>query len=454
MSRKLLTISIVFVLGLILISCGSSAAESADPTTAPENPLSVIQTLTAQTTFVPPTPVGGVVVQGPDDYVGLIRQAWSIVKAEYVWGDFNGADWDAIYDEYVALAEEVTSSEELWDLLTELILELDDDHSRFVPPERLGLEAGVETSLDAAPRPGTGILFSLGPAREDEYATIWDVCEQSSAASAGITRGDIILAIDGEPLEKQAGVYTRRVIAEQALFGTGGTTVTLTVWQGPDQNPVDITLPLGGVGGCPYRYSFIVNDDPRIAYIRVPDFDGDTEAYLLSTLADFEEVQVLDGLILDVRHNPGGNSDASTEVFAEGIVGTVGPHREGEQRMIYRMRGPVGWNKTTPLVVLTDGASHSAADYFPASLKELDRAIIVGMNSAGNTDGHTGYILADGTLIRLAVTTLELNDGTNLEGIGVTPHVIVPLGTWGLKAKPYDTQIQAGIDILLELIGK
>jgi len=452
MTRKLLTLSLILLLGIILISCGSSATESAEPTLAGDNPLAAIQELTAQTTFVPPTPVGGVVVQGPDDYVGLVKQAWSIVEADYVWGDYNGADWDAIYIEYVEKAEKVTSSEELWDLQTELILELDDDHSRFVPPERLGREAGVETSLDAAPRPGTGIMIFPGPGREDEYLTIWDVCEQSSAASAGISRGDIILAIDGEAIEKEEGEYSR-VNASEVLFGTGGESVTLNIWQGPDQDPVDISLPLGGVGGCPYRYSYVVNADPYIAYIRVPDFDGDTEAYLLRTIDEFEVDQALDGLILDVRHNPGGNSDASTEVFAEGIVGTVGPHREDKQRTIYRMRGPVGWNKTTPLVVLIDGASHSAADYFPASLKELERATILGMNSAGNTDGHTGYILSDGTMIRLAVTTLELNDGTNLEGIGVTPDVIVPLGTWGLKAEPYDTQIQAGIDTLLEMIG-
>ena len=85
-------------------------------------------------------------------------------------------------------------------------------------------------------------------------------------------------------------------------------------------------------------------------------------------------------------------------------------------------------------------------------MKELGRATIVGMNSAGNTDGHTGYILADGTLIRLAVMSMALNDGTNLEGIGVTPDVLAPLGTWGLKAEPYDLQIQAGIDTLLEMI--
>jgi carboxyl-terminal processing protease len=168
----------------------------------------------------------------------------------------------------------------------------------------------------------------------------------------------------------------------------------------------------------------------------------------LSAIRDMEKDAPLEGLILDVRHNPGGNSDDSAGIFADGIVGTVGALREGKQRQIYRIRG-VDWNDTTPLVVLTDGSSHSAADYFPAAMKELERATIIGTNSAGNTEGIVSRSLADGTLIRLAITTLLLNDGTSLEGVGVTPQVYVPLGQWGLKQKPYDVQLQAAIDYLL-----
>lgn len=450
-SRKLLIIFLVLLLGMLLISCGSPVLEVAEPTLAPDNPIAAIQTLTASTTLVPPTPVGGVVVEGPDDYVGIVKQAWSIINTEYVRDDFNGVDWDGIYDEYVVLAEDVTSSEELWILLAALVDELGDDHSRFVPPENMGREFGIETRDDPEPQPATGITIWPGPAREDEYLTVWDVCELSSAASAGITRGDIILAIDGAPVVKVDGEYSREDLIAVG-FGKGGNSVDLTVWQDPAQEPVDLTLTLGGVGSCPYRYSFLVSEDPRIAYIRVPDFAGDTEAYLLSTIGDFENEAVLDGLILDVRHNPGGNSDDEMSIFVEGTIGTVGPLRKDKQRTIYRIRGPIHWNDSTPLVVLIDGASHSAADYFPAGLKELGRATIVGMNSAGNTEGINSWILADGTLIRLAWTTMALNDGTLLEGVGVTPDVVIPLGTWGLKAEPYDLQIQAGIDTLLNII--
>ena len=82
-------------------------------------------------------------------------------------------------------------------------------------------------------------------------------------------------------------------------------------------------------------------------------------------------------------------------------------------------------------------------------MQELERAAIVGMPSAGNTEGIISFNLADGTLIRLAVMTLVLNDGTILEGDGVQPDILVPLGEWGLKQEPFDVQLQAAIDYLI-----
>jgi carboxyl-terminal processing protease len=416
---------------------------------APSGPLATAQALAAQTTLVPPTPVGGVgsVDIAADDYVGIFKQAWAIVEAEYVRDNYNGVDWDAVYDEYLPKAEQVQSSEELHVLLADLIHELGDSHSRFVPPSRMQAEFGVGSS-DGTPRPWTGIQVWPGPGREDQYLSAWYVCELSPAALAGIETGDSILAVDGEKVTTGSDGIIDSTFVSGAVFGTGGDSVTLTVQSGPDESPRDVTVELGGAGGCDDWRHMIVNESPRIGYIRIPDFDGNAGSNILSAIRDMEKDAPLEGLILDVRHNPGGNSDDSAGIFADGIVGTVGALREGKQRQIYRIRG-VDWNDTTPLVVLTDGSSHSAADYFPAAMKELERATIIGTNSAGNTEGIVSRSLADGTLIRLAITTLLLNDGTSLEGVGVTPHVYVPLGQWGLKQKPYDVQLQAAIDYLL-----
>jgi len=427
------------------------------PTNTPEptatkkplvGPMATAAALSAQVTLNPPTPVGGFDTSNiqPDDYVDIVKQAWHIINANYVRDNFNGADWDAIYDQYVVLAADVGSSEQLWDLLTELVHELQDDHSRFVPPENMAAEFGVATSDSSEPSPWTGIGVWPGPSREDEYFYAWDVCANSAAAAAGIQRGDIILAIDGQPVEPDQDGFTRDQ-SRAVAFGTGGDTVMLNVWSGPDQEPRDVEVGLGGAGGCDTWRHEIVSQSPRIGYIRIIDFGGDSAHEIMDAINTMEAETPLDGLILDIRHNPGGNSDESSGIFADGIVGTEGPLRADKQRTIYRIRG-VDWNETTPLVVLTDGSSHSAADYFPAALKELGRATIIGMPSAGNTEGIISFGLADGTLIRLAVMTMALNDGTILEGIGVTPDIIVPLGQWGLRQQPYDAQLQAAIDFL------
>ena len=90
------------------------------------------------------------------------------------------------------LAEDVTSSEELWDLLGQMVGELNDSHSRHVPPDRMTAEFGIDTAAAGEAQAASGIVIWPGPSREDEYLTVWDVCAQSAAAQAGITRGDII----------------------------------------------------------------------------------------------------------------------------------------------------------------------------------------------------------------------------------------------------------------------
>ena len=473
MKGKVATLSIVITcLALVLGACGTGPQVSptaappptlkstetstplpqptATPTKkAPSGPLATAAAMAAQVTLVPPTPIGGVDAKdiAPDDYVGIFKQAWAIVDANYVRDNYNGVDWNAIYDEYLPKAEQVTSSEELHVLLANLIHELGDGHSRYVPPENMQAEFGVETSDSAAPRPWTGIEIWPGPSRDDQYLYAWHVCESGPAAFAGIETGDIILAIDGEDVVVGPDGIDRS-FAYGTEYGTGGDSVTLTVQSGSDEAPRDVTLDLGGASGCDDWHHEIVSESPRIGYIRVPNFDGNAATNIMSAIRDMEKDAPLEGIIVDVRHNPGGNSDDSSGIFASGIVGTEGPLREGEQRTVYRIRG-TDWNDTTPMVVLTDGSSHSAADYFPAAMKELKRATIIGTNSAGNTEGIVSFSLADSTLIRLAVTTLLLNDGTGLEGIGVTPDVVVPLGEWGLKQKPYDVQLQAAIDYLL-----
>jgi C-terminal processing protease CtpA/Prc len=378
-----------------------------------------------------------------DDYPALINQACGIVRDNYVRDNYNGVDWEATCAEYATRAESIESQEAYWDLMSAFIGELGDNHSRYVPPSNFAAEFDLPS--EGGGRPWAG--WSLWPAKEDEQLMIWYVCEFGAAASAGLQRGDVILTINGEPIERDEDGFDRGAI-NQLLYANEDSAL-LTVQRGPDREPEEIELVFSGAGGCDGWQIGLLSESPRIGYIRIPDFGGGSDTNLLAAIERLEEDGALDGLVVDIRHNPGGNSDADIAVFTAGEFGKTGSLRSDATLTVYRIRGPVKWNETTPLAVLIDGNSHSAADYFAAAMKVSGRATLVGMPSAGNTEGINSWNLADGTVIRLAWMTLVLPDGNTIEGTGIVPDIQVPLGDWGLREVP-DVQLMAAYEALTE----
>jgi carboxyl-terminal processing protease len=380
-----------------------------------------------------------------DDYVGLINQACTIVQNNYVRDNFNGVDWTAVCEEYRSLAADIDNQEAFWDLAADLISELNDNHSRLVRPDDFANEFQFPQEGAGIPWPG----MEIDPAREDEQVMLWDVCDSGPAAGAGLQRGDHVLEINGTPLVPGENGYDAAKINQ--LLYSRETEATLLVQQGSDREPEEINLTFGGASGCDGWTYGELSLDPHIGYIRIPSFAGNAATNILQMIEWLEEDGPLEGLILDVRHNPGGNADESLAIFTSGEFGTLGPLREDATRTIYRIRGPVRWNETTPVALLTDGASHSAAEYFATALQQSGRAVLVGMPTAGNTEGISGFNLPDGSLIRLAVMTILLPDGSTIEEIGVQPDIEVPLGEWGLRQVP-DIQLERGIEELLALM--
>lgn len=417
--------------------------EPAEPTVAPTKTLSPVQATQQAMLAMMPTraPVETSPTIAEDDYVALTNQACEIVRDNYVRDNYNGVDWEATCAEYAVLAESIDNQGDFWNLMEDFIHELSDNHSRFVRIDRFAAEFDLPS--EGSGRPWAGM--NIWPAKEDEQILIWYVCEVGAAASAGLQRGDVILSINGETFTRGEDGYDYTEV-NHALYANEDSAV-LTVQRGPDREPEEMTLTFGSAGGCDGWRVELLSETPRIGYVRVPDFGGDAATNIQTAIGLLEEDGALDGLILDIRHNPGGNSDESIAIFTEGIFGKVGSLRSDSTQTTYRIRGPVKWNETTPLAVLTDGNSHSAADYFPAAMKVSGRAILVGMPSAGNTEGISGFNLADGSLIRLAVSTLELPDGNTFEGVGIIPDIQVPLGDWGLREVP-DVQLQAAYEAL------
>lgn len=381
-----------------------------------------------------------------DDYVASVGEGCRIVRDHYLRDDFNGVDWDRVCRQYQARAKLINSELAFWELMEDLLLELGDNHSRFVKPE--GFAAAATIPGEGKGVPWAGLTISSG--REDDQLRIWDVCKTGPAAAAGLRRGDIVLAINGERPQPTKGGFDERQI-NRNLYDRAES-VTLTVQRGPEQELESVTLHFGRATGCDGWTYGIVSENPRIGFVRVHDFGMTSDENILSAIERMERDQQLDGLILDVRHNPGGNADRDIAIFTSGAFGTFGPLRDDATKSVYLIRGPVRWNETTPVAVLIDGASQSAAEYFAAAMQQAGRAILVGMPTAGNTEAIASFNLTDGSFIRLAVSTLVLPDGSVLEGIGVTPDLLVPLGDWGLRQEP-DVQFAAAYEAIAQQFG-
>jgi C-terminal processing protease CtpA/Prc len=206
---------------------------AATPTLPPIQ--ATLQAMAAKVSVVPSESSSDVIAK--DDYPALLKHGCGIVLANYVRDDFNGVDWDAVCDDYRAQVSEIGDQEVFWDLMESLVVELGDNHSRFVRPDRFAGEFGLPTEGGGQPWPG----FTVWPAREDEQLMLWDVCQTGPAAEAGLLRGDVILAINGESVTGDDSSFDRSDVLSQ-IYGAGDS-VTLTVQRGPDREAEAITIP-------------------------------------------------------------------------------------------------------------------------------------------------------------------------------------------------------------------
>jgi len=457
-----LLLATVFVLGACSSASSTAAVEPAraaatkrivvvtatpEPS-ATEKPLNPVRA-TAQAMFQSVTLTAP--TKGPEanDYVGLIEHAWNLISENYYSDQFNGVDWPAVLEEYKTKAASIQTQEQFWQLMDEFVGSLGDSHSNFRTPAEVSAQYGSGSS--GGGRPWTGIDMWPPAGHLDGALSIFTVCQYGPAADAGLQRGDHILAINGDPvvLDGNTGLDA---LALRVMFGDeGDSTVTLTVQQGPSAAPRDVRLSLGGAGSCDGWNVDLVSLEPRIGYIRIPDFDAGAATLIMDGIESMEADQPLDGLILDIRHNPGGLSSENLEavaLFTEGTFGTIGPKRDGKIRPLYKVRGPVRWSETTPMVLLTDESSHSVSDYFAVAMKLSGRATLIGMPTAGNTDGWTSFTMPDGSQIGIAIMIFEMPDGSSIEGVGVQTDIMVRSDDWGMRDEP-DIQLQTAIDYLL-----
>jgi carboxyl-terminal processing protease len=241
--------------------------------------------------------------------------------------------------------------------------------------------------------------------------------EDTPAKRAGIKAGDRILEIDGESTEGMS--LTEAVYKIQ---GEPGTQVTLKVLHIDGQEPVILVITREKIEVDTVFFEVLENN---IAYIQITFFSERTSDEIVAAL---EEVlaQNVAGIILDLRDNPGGPVDSAVKVASqflnEGIV-LYAVDSDGEKQVWSVETG--GLATDLPLVVLVNGGSASASEVIAGALQDYGRASLIGVKTFGKGSINILKELSDGSAIYLTIGRWFTPNGRQIEGQGLTPHIVV-----------------------------
>jgi len=310
-----------------------------------------------------------------------------------------------------------------------------DSYSQFLDPDSYN-ELKVETEGEFG---GLGIEITI----KDELLTIISPIDDTPAYRAGLLAGDRIVKIDGE--------MTRGVTLFEAvkkLRGTPGTQVKLTILREGENELKDLAVTRDIIKFRSIREAKFVED--HIGYVRLSDFQENTPRDLGNALTKLRD-DAMDGLVLDLRNNPGGLLDVAvsvSEMFLKReqmVVSTKGRLRN--QNMEFRVSSD-GMVSDVPLVVLINEGSASASEIVAGAIQDHHRGVVMGTKSHGKGSVQTVFPLRDGSALRLTTSKWFTPAGQPIHDHGITPDVVVPFEPPPKKEKSSEEKAEELFDRL------
>lgn len=363
----------------------------------------------------------------------ILAEVWTTVNDNYLYADFHGVDWAAVREEFMPLVAQAQSDEQFYHLLEQMVVRLDDNHSRLLAPSAAQKEDVLSSGRDE--QVGIGVISLPLP----DSLLIQHVFPDSPADRAGLRARDRIVAIDGV-------FYTQAQIE-----GPSGSKVRITVVR-PGEASRDMVLTRRLVEGRITPEARMLPG--QVGYLAVTTLWVNDMADLTGqALAELLKGERLNGLILDLRRNPGGWRAVLVGMLNHFVDGYVGDFfsRQGDAPL--EIGGDAQPNlRGVPLVVLIDGGTASYAELLASILQHEAGAVVIGVPSAGNTETIYSYDLTGGARLWVAQEGFRLRDGQNLEGVGVQPDIAMSQD-WTRYSQAEDPWVLAGLRVIREGFG-
>ncbi len=291
-----------------------------------------------------------------------------------------------------------------------------DTYSAYVgPAEYREFQESLELEFG-----GIGIEVEVNS--ETERLTVLSPVFDTPAYKAGLLAGDTILNVNGQSTE---GFSVQDAV--RLLRGAVGSQVTLTIQHPGDEESTDVTLSrsrikvpsvLGDARLPDSRWSFVLEEDSRIGYIRLTTFGEHTIEELRNSLKTLEDANV-QALILDLRNNAGGLLDVAVSTcdmfLREGVIVTTrgrgGSVRETQEASRNNLFGEA----EIPMAVIVNKYSASASEITAACLQDHDRAIVIGERTWGKGTVQNVIELEMGrSILKLTTATYWRPSGRNI----------------------------------------
>jgi carboxyl-terminal processing protease len=311
-----------------------------------------------------------------------------------------------------------------------------DPHSSYMKPDDYK-ELQVETKGSFS---GIGIEITM----KDNILTVVSPIEGTPAFKEGLKAGDKIVKIGYELTQEMTLME-----AVKRLRGPQGTPVTISIHRKGWTELKDITITRDVIPILSVKSRML---EPGYPYIRIINFQSQTTNDFKKALDELSGKDEVQGLVIDLRNNPGGLLDQAikiADVFIDKgvIVSTQG--RIKSQNDVAEAHDGNG-KYTFPIVVLVNEGSASASEIVAGALQDHKRALILGAQTFGKGSVQTIIPLSNGAGLRLTTARYYTPSGRSIQATGIAPDVVVPSDATPLESAEKDDENHKKLNFLRE----
>lgn len=306
-------------------------------------------------------------------------------------------------------------------------------------------EKETETFLTETEGEYEGIGVYIAVDKEKNLPIILTPIKNSPAEEAGLIPGDYIIEIDGKNLEN---VSVEEVSA--SIKGMSNTTVTLKIRRYTEESnyeefeEFEKIIPRRKVELYPFEYEIL---DGNIAYIKFNSFDEQAAKNFHDAYAEMSKQANIQGLVVDIRDNPGGLLTTAMEIIDElipaGVI-TYTVDKNDNKEYVYSDSKEI----EIPIVVLTNENSASAAEIMAAAIQDSAKGVVVGETTYGKGVVQKFKSLGDGTYIKLTISEYFSPNGNKINDIGVIPNYEIADD----PETKVDEQLQKALEVIANMI--